>query len=44
VRFEGNVVMNLTLDQPEQPAPPPQPAEPQKTRAISSSGKPAGAK
>jgi lipopolysaccharide export system protein LptC len=44
VRFEGNVVMNLTLDQPEQAAPPPQPAEPQKTRAISSSGKPAGSK
>jgi lipopolysaccharide export system protein LptC len=44
VRFEGNVVMNLTLDQPEQAAQTPQPAEPPKTRSIGGSGKPAGAK
>ena len=42
VRFEGNVVMNLTMDQPE--APPAEPAEPPKTRSLSGSGKPAGAK
>jgi lipopolysaccharide export system protein LptC len=42
VRFEGNVVMNLTLDQPD--APPPEPAEPPKTRSLGGSGKPAGAK
>ena len=41
VRFEGNVVMNLTLDQPD--APPAEPAEQPKTRSLSS-GKPAGAK
>ena len=44
VRFEGNVVMNLMLDQPEQAAQPVQPAEPPKTRSIGGSGKPAGAK
>ena len=43
VRFEGNVVMNLTLDPPEA-APPPEPAEQPKTRSIGGSGKPAGAK
>ncbi|MCP4618354.1 MAG: LPS export ABC transporter periplasmic protein LptC [Bradyrhizobium sp.] len=42
VRFEGNVVMNLTLDQPAQPAP--EPVEPPKTRSVSGSGKSAGAK
>ena len=42
VRFEGNVVMNLTLDQPETPlAPPP---EPPKTRSLGGGSKPAGAK
>src|SRR5205085_11816029 len=41
VRFEGNVVMNLILDQPD--APPPEP-EPPKTRSLSGSGKPAAAK
>lgn len=41
VRFEGNVVMNLTLDQPE--APPAEP-EPPKTRSLSGGGKPAGTK
>jgi lipopolysaccharide export system protein LptC len=40
VRFEGNVVMNLTMDQPD--APPPEPVEPPKTRSLG--GKPAGAK
>jgi lipopolysaccharide export system protein LptC len=44
VRFEGNVVMNLMLDQPEQAAPPAEPVEPPKTRSISGSGKSAGAK
>ena len=44
VRFEGNVVMNLMLDQPEQAAPPAEPVEPPKTRSVSGSGKPAGAK
>jgi len=39
VRFEGNVVMNLTMDQPEAP-----PAEEPKTRSLSGSNKPAGAK
>jgi len=39
VRFEGNVVMNLTLDQPD--APPAE--EPPKTRSVGGS-KPAGAK
>lgn len=40
VRFEGNVVMNLMLDQPEAP-----PAEEQpKTRSLGGGGKPAGAK
>jgi lipopolysaccharide export system protein LptC len=42
VRFEGNVVMNLTLDQPD--APPTETPEPPKTRSVSGSGKPAGAK
>ncbi|HKU04439.1 MAG TPA: LPS export ABC transporter periplasmic protein LptC, partial [Bradyrhizobium sp.] len=42
VRFEGNVVMNLSMDLPE--APPAEPAEPPKTRSLSGSGKPAGAK
>jgi lipopolysaccharide export system protein LptC len=42
VRFEGNVVMNLTLDQPD--APPVETPEPPKTRSVSGSGKPAGAK
>ena len=37
VRFEGNVVMNLTLDQPEASAA----EQPPKTRSL---GKPAGAK
>ncbi|MFO1112236.1 MAG: LPS export ABC transporter periplasmic protein LptC [Bradyrhizobium sp.] len=39
VRFEGNVVMNLTMDQPEAP-----PAEGAKTRSPGGSGKPADAK
>jgi lipopolysaccharide export system protein LptC len=46
VRFEGNVVMNLVMDQPEVPAKASEPAEApkdaQKTRSISA--KPAGAK
>ena len=42
VRFEGNVVMNLTLDQPEAP-PAPAPEPPPKTRSLGST-KPAGAK
>lgn len=43
VYFEGNVVMNLVMDQPEVPAPPVEaPKEAQKTRSISA--KPAGAK
>jgi lipopolysaccharide export system protein LptC len=42
VRFEGNVVMNLILDQPE--APPAATAEPPKTRSIGNGSKPAGAK
>jgi lipopolysaccharide export system protein LptC len=41
VRFEGNVVMNLTMDQPE--APPAATAEPPKTRSLGNN-KPAGAK
>ena len=44
VRFEGNVVMNLMLDQPEQAAPPAELVEPPKTRSVSGSGKAAGAK
>lgn len=47
VRFEGSVVMNLMLDQPEAPpaAPQEQPkTEQPKTRSLGSSGKPAGAK
>jgi lipopolysaccharide export system protein LptC len=40
VRFEGNVVMNLTLDQPETPPAEPEPA---KTRSVGGN-KPAGAK
>ncbi len=40
VRFEGNVVMNLVMDQPE--APPAEP-EPPKTRSLNGN-KPAGAK
>jgi hypothetical protein len=41
VRFEGNVVMNLMLDQPPDAAP----AETaEKTRSLSGSGKPAGTK
>jgi lipopolysaccharide export system protein LptC len=40
VRFEGNVVMNLTLDQPEAAAAEDQP----RTRSLSGSGKSAGAK
>jgi lipopolysaccharide export system protein LptC len=40
VRFEGNVVMNLMLDQPD--AAPAETAE--KTRSLSGSGKPAGTK
>jgi len=43
VRFEGNVVMNLTLDQPETP-PAPAPEPPPKTRSLGNSNKPAGAK
>ena len=45
VRFEGNVVMNLTLDQPDAAATQPaEPAEPPKTRSLGGSGKSAGAK
>ena len=44
VRFEGNVVMNLTMDQPEAPPKPAEPAESPKTRSLGGSGKPAGAK
>lgn len=45
VRFEGNVVMNLTLDQPDAAtAQPAEPAEPPKTRSLGGSGKSAGAK
>ena len=44
VRFEGNVVMNLTLDQPEQAAAPAEPVEPPKARPAGGSGKAAGAK
>ena len=45
VRFEGNVVMNLTLDQPDAAAAQPaEPAEPPKTRSLGGSGKAAGAK
>jgi lipopolysaccharide export system protein LptC len=44
VRFEGNVVMNLTMDQPEAPPQPAEPTEPPKTRSLGGSGKPAGAK
>ncbi|MBI5320165.1 LPS export ABC transporter periplasmic protein LptC [Bradyrhizobium sp.] len=44
VRFEGNVVMNLTLDQPDAAATPIDAAEQPKTRSISGNGKPAGAK
>lgn len=45
VRFEGNVVMILTLDQPDAAAATPaEPAEPPKTRSIGGSAKPAGAK
>lgn len=40
VRFEGNVVMNLMLDQPEAPPVEEQP----KTRSLGGGGKPAGAK
>lgn len=42
VRFEGNVVMNLTMDQPE--APPAATPEPPKTRSLGNGNKPAGAK
>ena len=42
VRFEGNVVMYLTLDQPE--TPPAATPEPPKTRSLGGSSKPAGAK
>ena len=44
VRFEGNVVMNLMLDQPEATAQPAEPVEQPKTRSLSGSGKSAGAK
>ena len=45
VRFEGNVVMNLTLDQPDAAtAQPAEAAEPPKTRSLGGSGKSAGAK
>jgi lipopolysaccharide export system protein LptC len=44
VRFEGNVVMNLMLDQPEAAAQPAEPAEQPKTRSLNGSGKAAGAK
>jgi lipopolysaccharide export system protein LptC len=44
VRFGGNVVMNLMLDQPEAAAQPAEPAEQPKTRSLSGSGKSAGAK
>ncbi len=44
VRFEGNVVMNLMLDQPEAAAPPAEPVEQPKTRSLSGSGKSTGAK
>src|SRR5262247_1525497 len=39
VRFEGNVVMNLVMDQPQAP-----PAEETKTRSLGGSNKSAGAK
>lgn len=42
VRFEGNVVMNLMMDQPE--APPAEPVEQPRTRSLGGSGKSAGAK
>lgn len=44
VRFEGNVVMNLTLDQPDAAATPLDTAETPKARSIGGSGKPAGVK
>ena len=44
VRFEGNVVMHLTMDPPEAPATPVESAEQPKTRSINGGGKPAGAK
>ena len=43
VRFEGNVVMNLTMDQPDAAAQPAEPAEQARTRSLGG-GKPAGAK
>lgn len=43
VRFEGNVVMNLMLDQPEA-ARPAEPVEQPTTRSLGGSGKPSGAK
>lgn len=42
VRFEGNVRMNLMMDQPDAPAA--EPAEPPKTRSLGGSARPAGAK
>jgi lipopolysaccharide export system protein LptC len=42
VRFEGNVRMNLMMDQPDTPAA--EPAEPQKTRSLGGSAGPAGTK
>ena len=44
VRFEGNVVMNLMLDQPEAAAPSAEPVEQPGTRSLGGSGKPAGVK
>lgn len=43
VRFEGNVRMNLVMDQPDAPAAEPA-AEPQRTRSLGGSARPAGAK
>jgi lipopolysaccharide export system protein LptC len=44
VRFEGNVVMNLTMDQPDAAAPPAETLEQPRTRSLGNSGKSAGAK
>ncbi|MBA4038462.1 MAG: LPS export ABC transporter periplasmic protein LptC, partial [Bradyrhizobium sp.] len=34
VRFEGNVVMNLTMESPPAPEPEPEPPPPPKTRSV----------
>lgn len=44
VRFEGNVVMHLTMDPPEAPPQPAESAEPPKTRSLGGGARPAGAK